>query len=113
MSEVSNTEAVMSSELSQFASEISIRISALNALFEQDLRNEMDALKAALIENPSAAALMKDEDIGILVRNLRRTVDAAILEANKPKEKKASAKTKRIALTPDLLMQAKEEGFPE
>jgi hypothetical protein len=51
-------------EISQLASEIQTRISALESLFEDDLRGEMASLKACLIENPSAAALLKDEDVG-------------------------------------------------
>jgi hypothetical protein len=79
------------SSAAQVAAEVSSRISALSDLFEESLTGEMDALKAVLIENPSAAALLKDEDIGLLVQNLRRTVNAAIAEAN---ETKASGKKK-------------------
>ena len=100
-----------SPEMSQLASEISVRIANLEALFEEPLRDEMAALKSALVENPSAAALMKDEDVGILVRNLRRTVSVAIAEANKPKERKTPAK-KNKQLTKEELQQAIDEGFP-
>jgi hypothetical protein len=103
----------VSPQISQLASEISARIAALSSLFDESLEGEMDALKICLVENPSAAALMKDEDVGLLVRNLRRTVDAAILEANKPKEKKAATKSKPIKLTEDLMIKAKDDGFPE
>jgi len=98
-------------ELSQLASEIRTRILSLEALFEDSLVGEMDALKACLIENPSAAALLKDEDVGLLVKNLRRTVSSALVEASKPKERKtkASAKTQ---FTPEQLQAAlEEEGF--
>ena len=98
----------------QLASEISARIKNLESLFEDPLRYEMDELKKALQENPSAASLLLDEDIGLLVRNLRRLVSVAVAEANAPKEKKASTKkAAAIKRTPDLLMQAKDEGFPE
>lgn len=106
------TETALSNETSQFASEISARIANLESLFEQPLRAEMDDLKRCLVENPSAAALMKDEDVGRLVANLRRTVDAAILEANKPKEKKTAAK-KTKQLTKEEMQAALDEGFPE
>lgn len=82
-------------EISQLASEIQTRIAALEGLFEDDLRGEMASLKTCLIENPSAAALLKDEDVGLLVKNLMRTVSQAVAEAvaGKTKAPKA-AKTK-------------------
>lgn len=104
-----------SSEISQIASEVSARIANLEKLFEDDLKNEMADLKRTLVENPSAAALMKSEDVGILVRNLRRTVDAAVLAANTAKEKKTSAKkaANKVPLTKEVMQQALDEGFPE
>ena len=71
----------------QLVSEIQARIEALDALFEESLRGEMDALKECIIQNPAAAALLKDEDIGNLVRNLRRTVSTALVEASEKKAK--------------------------
>lgn len=78
-------------ETSQLASEMQTRIAALEALFEDDLRGEMESLKACLIENPSAAALLKDEDVGALVKNLMRTVSAAVAEAVAGKAKAPKA----------------------
>lgn len=103
-------QQVSTTEISQLASEISTRIAALESLFDEALDGEMDALKAVLIENPSAAALMKDEDVGLLVANLRRTVSAALVEASKPKEKKTKASV--VRLTPEQMQKAlEEEGF--
>ena len=102
-------------EMSQLASEISARISNLETLFEDDLRNEMSDLKKCLVENPSAAALMKHEDVGTLVRNLRRTVSAAVLAANTAKEKKPPTKktAAKRPLTKEEMQLALDEGFPE
>lgn len=85
------TETVEIVEISQLASEIQTRISTLESLFEDDLRGEMASLKACLIENPSAAALLKDEDVGLLVKNLMRTVSQAVADAVAGKEKKPKA----------------------
>ena len=91
MSEVENSTNV---ETIQLVSEIQARIKALESLFDESLTGEMDALKEALIQNPSAAALLKDEDIGLLVKNLRRTVASAISEAAEGKKKSAKSKTR-------------------
>lgn len=94
----------------QLAAEVSSRIAALESLFEESLTGEMDALKAVLIENPSAAALLKDEDVGLLVQNLRRTVSTAIAEANAAKTKpKKPAKQQLTQAEIEAAMEA--EGF--
>ena len=78
----------------QLVSEIQARIEALDSMFEDSLKDEMDALKECIIQNPAAAALLKDEDIGNLVRNLRRTVAVALTEAS---ERKAKPKGKAVS----------------
>ena len=87
------TEEVQAN-LSQLASEIQARITNLSSLFEENLEGEMDSLKVCLIENPSAAALLKDEDVGLLVAALRRTVNAAVMEAVAAKTKPKAEKKK-------------------
>ena len=89
-------------EVSQLASEIQTRISALESLFEDDLKGEMDALKIALRENPSAAALMMDEDVGALVKNLMRITNTAIQEANESKAK-GKPKKEKVQLTKEQI----------
>lgn len=83
-----------SSVASTAASEIQRRISALATMAYIDLSTEMQSLKKALLENPSACSLLMDEDIGILVKNLRRiTGTAQVAASTKPaKDKKASSK---------------------
>ncbi len=97
-------------DLSQLAAEIQARIINLSSLFEENLEGEMDSLKACLIENPSAAALLKDEDVGLLVASLRRTVSAAVMEAVASKEKPKKAATKKFTAE-ELQKVLDEEGF--
>lgn len=109
-----NTEAVQqtveATETSQLVAEIKARIAALDALFEESLQGEMDSLKVCLIANPSAAALLMDEDVGTLVANLRRTVSVALQEATD--NKKPRGKTAAKKLTKEEIEAAFEaEGF--
>lgn len=76
----------------EVASEISQRISLLNALSEADLANEMRELKTALKENPAACSLMMDEDIGLLVEALRKLTHKAIVTASTTTRKTGTAK---------------------
>lgn len=92
-------------EISQLASEIQTRIANLESLFEDDLKGEMDALKIVLRENPSAAALMLDEDVGLLVKNLMRITNVAIQEANESKAKGKPKKSKE-QFTPEQIAAA-------
>lgn len=103
-----STEEVQAN-LSQLAAEIQTRITNLSALFEENLEGEMDSLKLCLIENPSAAALLKDEDVGLLVAALRRTVSAAVMEAVAEKKKPKTEKKKFTA--EELQKVLDEEGF--
>lgn len=89
-------------EISQLASEIQTRIANLENLFEDDLKGEMDALKIVLRENPSAAALMMDEDVGLLVKNLMRITNTAIQEANESKAK-GKPKKEKVQLTKEQI----------
>lgn len=92
--ETIETTAMIS--MTQEVAEIQARILNLDSLFESSLQMEMDALKETLLKNPNAAGLLKDEDIGLLVKNLNRLVATDIQEANdskrKPKEKKATTR---------------------
>jgi ATP adenylyltransferase/5',5'''-P-1,P-4-tetraphosphate phosphorylase II len=77
-------------------SEISKRIEMLNAMSEADLKTEMTSLKQALKENPAACALMKDEDVGLLVTALRKLTNKAITETEKPKRGTAASKAPAV-----------------
>lgn len=104
---MSQQAQVVSPEISQLAAEISQRIANLESLFEENLDGEMDSLKACLRENPSAAALLLDEDVGLLVKNLKRTASVAATEAA---QAKASGKKKpaasKVKLTPEQIQAA-------
>ena len=104
-----STQTVVASEVSQLAAEIQSRIANLEALFDESLEGEMDSLKLCLVENPSAAALLKDEDVGLLVAALRRTVSAAVMEAVATKAKPKAEKKKFTA--EELQKVLDEEGF--
>lgn len=96
-------------EISQLASEIQTRIKNLENLFEDSLVTEMDSLKETLVANTSAAALLKNEDIGLLVAALRRTVQADIQEAVKEKKPGRKAQVKLTQAEIDAALAA--EGF--
>lgn len=65
----------------QVASEISQRIAQLEGMLPENLKSEMVELKKALLENPAACLLLKDEDIGALVTHLRKLTNTAIISA--------------------------------
>ncbi len=98
-------------EISQLASEVQTRIAALEGLFEDSLVGEMEALKTVLKANPSAAALMRDEDIGLLVAALRRTVQADIEEATTEKKPGRKPKQKTTFTKEELDAALAEEGL--
>ena len=112
MTTMTDISAETTIENQQLASEIQARIANLETLFEASLRGEMEALKVCLVANPNAAALLKDEDVGLLVKNLRRTVSVAIMEASKEEEKKpAKAKAKPFTAA-EMQAALDSEGFP-
>lgn len=86
----------MSTENQQMASEMAQRIAQLADFDGDSLKYEMAALKKALLENPSAAALLHDEDIGKAVQALRRMTGTAI--ANATVKKTSSTKTKKLSM---------------
>lgn len=98
-------------EISQLASEVQTRIAALEGLFEDSLVGEMEALKVTLKANPSAAALMRDEDIGLLVAALRRTVQADVEEATSEKKSGRKPKQKTVFTKEELDAALAEEGL--
>lgn len=80
----------------QAASDIQKRIADLDSLSGVDLKNEMANLKAALMQNPSACMLLAEEDVGTLVRNLRKMLGNAVMSAAAVKTRSTSpAKSKQ------------------
>lgn len=68
------------------------RISELQSLNGVDLKASMAKLRAMLLDNPSACALLLPEDAGQMVAALRRMTNnkvAQTLTASKPKKEKA------------------------
>lgn len=78
--------------LDQAVSDIKERILQLSALAEDDLTNAMTELKAALKENPSAVEILLPEDIGEMVKALRKITGEALATAAKPKGKPKAKK---------------------
>lgn len=70
------------------------RIRALSSLAEIDTIREMDRLKEALLANPEAVNLMQPEDVGELVKALRRITKEAVVTAEKAKSTKTKASSK-------------------
>lgn len=82
----------------QAASDIQKRIADLDALSGVDLKNEMANLKQALMHNPAACMLLQDEDIGALVRNLRKMLGNAVASAAAVKTRTTTPKSKKLNL---------------
>ena len=76
----------------QVAADIRLKITELVDLDDEDLKDAMQDLKKALLDNPDAVALMLPVDIGEMVKALRRITGEAILSATKKPAKKASKK---------------------
>ncbi len=77
----------------EIKSEISSRIALLNNMSEASLRDEMRELKTALKENPSACALLLNEDIGTMVTALRKITAKAMTASTEAKAKTTRAST--------------------
>lgn len=91
----------------QTASEISQRISQLESLSDLDLKTEMRNLKQAIMENPAACLLLKEEDIGQLVASLRKITGQAISSAAKTTKTREKKETKKFSA--QELMDALDE----
>ncbi len=81
----------------QIASDLSARIQLLCNFDVGDLKDEMRELKQALMDNPAACSLLRDEDIGILVSSLTKILGKEVMEkeqapARKKKEKQTFTK---------------------
>jgi hypothetical protein len=80
----------------QKAAEISQRIAQLEGILPENLKGEMVELKKALLENPAACLLLKDEDIGALVTHLRKLTNTAIISASTNKTSSTAKKEKAL-----------------
>lgn len=95
----------------QVASEVAQRIAQLDSMHDVELRGEMAALKKAILENPQAATLLMDEDVGKLVAAFRRITGQAISKAAAAKETKAAKKAAPKTLSmEELNKRLKEVG---
>jgi len=85
-------------ETSQIAADIQAKIQQLEDLSGENLKGEMASLKKALLANPAACMLLKDEDIGLMVASLRRMTGIA-LSASTVKKTAAKADKTKVKLT--------------
>lgn len=83
----SRMDKAILSEAEQTVTDILPRIRALKDMQTDQLDEEMDALKEALLANPAAVQLMLPEDVGQLVIALRRITGQALVSASAPKKK--------------------------
>lgn len=93
-------------EVQQVYANLLEKINNLEHLMGDDLKNAMTNLKKGLMENPDACELMLDEDIGEMVKALRRITMQAVIETKETGggKKKPKAST-MAALTPEQLAQ--------
>lgn len=96
----------------QVASEISLRIKSLEELSGDSLKEEMQELKKALLENPQACLLLLPEDIGLMVSYLRKLTGTALASASSTKTKSSSTKigTKKMTAA-ELAAALDDEDF--
>lgn len=87
---------------------IRAKIDDLESRMGSDLKVAMEELKIALRSNPEACELMLDEDIGEMVKALRRMTMQDVIETKEPGKKKPKATT-MAALTTAML----EEGLKD
>lgn len=81
------------------------KIDQLEATSEENLKDAMSTLKAALMANPAAVSLMEDTDMGKMVIALRRYTKEEVIAASV--NKKVGRKPKEtIDLTDPTVMQA-------
>jgi len=85
------------------------KIHDLSTVEGESLKNEMDNLKKALKENPTAVSLMLPADIGMLVAALYKITGRAIQTANAPKERKPRESKKSKSMTEAELLAAEME----
>lgn|SRR5574337_187840 len=90
----------VSIELEQKTAELQSKIRELSQLPDCDLKDAMDELKKALMENAEASLLLLPEDVGEIVRHLRKVTGKA-LQTAASKKKASSEKSEK----------AKEKAF--
>jgi len=86
--------------------DIVTKINDLKSLMEDDLKEGMSALKAAIKKNPSAADLLLDEELGLMVVALRRIRGITITEATKEKKPGRKPKATEVAMSAEQLEAA-------
>lgn len=99
------------SEVSQIAADISAKIAQLEDMSGENLKAEMGELKKALLQNPAACMLLKDEDIGSMVTSLRRMTGIALSASTVKKVSTKTDRTKVKLTAADLQAALNSEDF--
>lgn len=77
----------VSIELEQKTVELQTKIRELSQLSDCDLKDAMNELKKALTENAEASLLLLPEDVGEIVRHLKKVTGKALQTAASKKQK--------------------------
>lgn len=86
------------------------KIDALEDRAGEDLKNSMTILKKALMENPAACELMLDEDIGEMVKALRRITMQDVIEVKESGSGRKKPKASTMApMTPEMFAKGLAE----
>jgi hypothetical protein len=94
--------------IEQVYSDLQQRISDLESYSGEDLKSQMTQLKKALMENPSACALMQPVEIGQMVSALRRITGQHAVEAA-TKKAAGRSKAKPVVLSEAEMQAAFDE----
>lgn len=94
-------DASFNPEIAYTEHEIVPRIRELSSMSELELPKEMKRLQTALLANPNAVSLMLPEDVGTLVKELRRMVGDA-LDASLIKKPRAASKTTKAKVNNNM-----------
>lgn len=94
-------------ETRQAYADLKVRLDSLVSASGENLKNDMQELKRALMQNPNAVALMLPSDIGQMVIALRKMTGVELAAAKTTSTR--VKKVKEVALTAEQLEAAWEE----
>jgi len=100
--------SLTNTSVEQAYSDLQQRISELESYSGEELKSQMQQLKKALMENPSACALMLPEEIGSMVSALRKITGQHAVEAA-TKKATGRGKAKPVALSEAEMQAAFDE----
>ena len=112
MSEPQEIQVLDLNQAAVSAQQIKDMIDALSQTEDgESLKNEMAKLKKALLENPTACAMLLPSDIGEMVKYLMKVTGKDIMDQMSSTAKKASTKTKPIDFTDAATLKSLEDNL--